>query len=356
MATKCVDTRQRGGAAWQASCRRRAAPIQPLPSGAPFQLVLSTHLALLSWNWPPTARNPKRRSWPTTASRRCWTAGCSLARRRGWRRRRGTQPRRAAAERDALLLVDVPARAVVGSWTLPTLPARPGRGGRRRALRRRFGAGRRRRCRLLAEAPAGWGARCRRAGAARAARPPARCAPRRRLRLAATAHASSAIAQPGCSVLHNNLQSTSELHLFELATGAPVRTLLLGGPNCHNPLFYKGELLYLLSSSGGLARLRADGGSTTLWEAGSEWFTKGLAVVDDVAYFGLSRKTRQARDATSPPWSSRRSTSPPAPRAAPALLVPGLPRRPASSTPSARPHSRPRARGARADRTARERR
>ena len=282
------------------------APIQPLPRGAPVKLVLSTHLALLSL--APASDSveilsaghghyygvaPLLDRWLLVGSQARLAAPARNA-------SRAVLP----PERDALLLVDVPARTVVGSWTLPTrylhdlVAADDGTlfaVDSETADVAEFAA-------VLLNGSAGEDeARSLPVGPGRRAR----LAHRRTLRTttssvfdsAATAHANNAIAAAGLLwVLHNNLQSTSELHLFELATGAPVRTLLLGGPNCHNPLFYKGELLYLLSSSGGLARLRADGGSTTLWEAGSEWFTKGLAVVDDVAYFGLSRKTRQARD------------------------------------------------------------
>ena len=95
-------------------------------------------------------------------------------------------------------------------------------------------------------------------------------------------------------VMHNNLQRASMLKLLDRRTGELRRAIRLGGVNCHNPLFYRGDVLYLLSAIGGIGRLASNGSSTTLWSAGGEWFTKGLAVVDDVAYFGVSQKQRLA--------------------------------------------------------------
>ena len=139
-----------------------------------------------------------------------------------------------------------------------------------------------------------------------AACPPAHAAHHVERSIGATAHANNAIATAGLSVLHNNLQSTSSppLRARDGRRSAPPARR----PQPPQPA-YKGELLYLLSSSGGLARPGADGGSTTLWEAGAEWFTKGLAV-DDVAYFGL--RNAQARDRNFAAMELARSTSPPA--------------------------------------------
>ena len=54
--------------------------------------------------------------------------------------------------------------------------------------------------------------------------------------------------------------------------------------------WHEGALLYLTSQQGGLARLRPDGESEELWAAGGAYFSKGLAVVGHLAYFGLARK------------------------------------------------------------------
>lgn len=110
---------------------------------------------------------------------------------------------------------------------------------------------------------------------------------------ARAAHANNvAVALGHLWVMHNNMARTSALQLVDLDTGQPRVTLVLGGPNCHNPCFYSGRVLYLLSSSGGLGMLHPNGTSTTLFQAGSGWFSKGLAVVDHVAYFGLAPKQR----------------------------------------------------------------
>ena len=105
------------------------------------------------------------------------------------------------------------------------------------------------------------------------------------------AHANNVLATRGqLWVMHHNLRSRSMLHVFDRPSGRRVKVFVLGGSECHNPLFYKGEVLYLMSAVGGLATLRRSGRSSTLWAAGSGWFSKGLAVVDDVAFFGVSLK------------------------------------------------------------------
>jgi hypothetical protein len=112
---------------------------------------------------------------------------------------------------------------------------------------------------------------------------------------ARAAHANNvAVALGHLWVMHNNMARTSALQLIELTTGQPRATLPLGGPNCHNPCFYFGRVLYLLSSSGGLGLLHPNGTSSVLFRAGPKWFSKGLAVVDHVAYFGLAPKQRSA--------------------------------------------------------------
>eukprot|EP00967_Tisochrysis_lutea_P004479 scaffold5286_cov33-Tisochrysis_lutea.AAC.1 len=105
---------------------------------------------------------------------------------------------------------------------------------------------------------------------------------------------NAAVALGHVWVMHNNLASTSSIELVDLTTGEKRGGLPLGGPNCHNPCFYRGRLLYLLSSSGGLGRLHPNGTSETLFAAGKGWFSKGLAVVDHVAYFGLAPKQRSS--------------------------------------------------------------
>lgn len=110
---------------------------------------------------------------------------------------------------------------------------------------------------------------------------------------ARTAHANSALVALGhLWVLHNNLRRRSQLVLIDLSSGKRHPTAIpLGGPNCHSAVFHRGDVLYLNSSIGGLARLRADGSQQSLWQAGPQKFAKGLAVVDDVAYFGVSDRS-----------------------------------------------------------------
>ena len=50
---------------------------------------------------------------------------------------------------------------------------------------------------------------------------------------------------------------------------------------------------------------RLDGSSTTLWSAGGQWFSKGLAVVDDVAYFGRRPRAAGRRSGTGQSASRR---------------------------------------------------
>ena len=118
----------------------------------------------------------------------------------------------------------------------------------------------------------------------------------------------------------------------------------LAGANCHNLHWHEGGLLYLTSqkvdatllarhapllqvqvgrttltatpttlllapqggpdptptrspnlNQGGIARLDADGRSRRLWAAGGGYFSKGLVVVGQVAYFGLARQQASAR-------------------------------------------------------------
>ena len=96
-------------------------------------------------------------------------------------------------------------------------------------------------------------------------------------------------------VLNNNLLRPSNLTLIDLSSGRVRPTAVrLGAPNCHSAIFHRGDVLYLASSAGGLERLGADGKVHSLWRAGENYFTKGLAVVDDVAYFGLSTKATSA--------------------------------------------------------------
>ena len=223
------------------------------------------------------------------------------------------------------------------------LPARPGRGGRRHALCRRLGDGRHRvRRPPQRERRRGRGARAaRQAGAARA------LAHRRTLRTttssvfdsAATAHANNAIATAGLLWVRNNLQSTSELHLFELATGAPVRALLLGGPNCHNPLFYR---------AAALSRRRAASPACAPTAARPRFGRRAPSGSPRASPSSTTSRTSDSRArrgrpaiATSPPWSSRRSTSPPAASCgACRCACLGCPTSAlASSTPSARPRS-----------------
>ena len=75
--------------------------------------------------------------------------------------------------------------------------------------------------------------------------------------------------------------------------GGACARYVLAGPGCHGVLWYEGRILYLLSSSGGIAQLSPDGRTDVLWSAGTSFFSKGLAILDNVAYFGLSAKQQE---------------------------------------------------------------
>ena len=116
------------------------------------------------------------------------------------------------------------------------------------------------------------------------------------------AHANNVLATRGqLWVMHHNRLRRSAIHVLERSSGKRLRVLPLAGSECHNPLFHKGAVLYLLSAVGGLARLSSNGSSTTLWTAGPGWFAKGLAVVDDIAYFGVSPKAHRGDERTNVP-------------------------------------------------------
>ena len=121
--------------------------------------------------------------------------------------------------------------------------------------------------------------------------------------LARAAHANSVLLSGGhVWVLNSNRVNASRLVLLDVLTGKQRDTIALGGPNCHNPLFHRGRVLYLNSSVGGLAVLHPDGTSAQLWAAGPSYLTKGLAVIDDVAYFGISPRVHS--DNADPAYSA----------------------------------------------------
>ena len=108
------------------------------------------------------------------------------------------------------------------------------------------------------------------------------------------AHANAVVHAFGYAwVVHTHLgRRPSSLQLVDMASGElHPTTVPLAGRNCHSPVFHRGSLLYLNSSVGGLARLSSDGRHESLWQGGPHRFSKGLAVIDDVAYFGVSDKT-----------------------------------------------------------------
>ena len=115
--------------------------------------------------------------------------------------------------------------------------------------------------------------------------------------VAHTAHANNVLVTKDLLwVMHNHVLYTPSLNILDRHTGAHRRSITLAADNCHNPLFYEGDVLYLLSSIGGIGRLAPNGSSVTIWAAGDAWFTKGLAVIDGVAHFGISRQQARAVD------------------------------------------------------------
>ena len=93
-------------------------------------------------------------------------------------------------------------------------------------------------------------------------------------------------------VMHHRMNLTSEVRVYSRddAQRGECARLPLGGTTCHGVLWYGGRLLYLLSAAGGIAALSPGNRSAMLWSAGDGYFSKGLAVLDGVAYFGLAAK------------------------------------------------------------------
>lgn len=91
-------------------------------------------------------------------------------------------------------------------------------------------------------------------------------------------------------VMQNMLRAESAIVIINRASGRVARRVTLGFPNCHQVMFHRGSVLFLLSSEGGIGRLGPSGQTSRLWSAGEDFFSKGLTVIDDVAYFGLSKK------------------------------------------------------------------
>ena len=81
-------------------------------------------------------------------------------------------------------------------------------------------------------------------------------------------------------VLENNNRQRSSVVALDAASGAPRGKFALGGPNCHQINWYRGALVHLLSSVGGIGVLRppaAPGGAPAaeeLWSAGPLYFSK----------------------------------------------------------------------------------
>ena len=218
-------------------------------------------------------------------------------------------------EGDELLLVDAEARRAVGAWALPSLYLHNS------AVRRWqselwvvdtqsaivYVVG------LVASAssPA--------AGSAAASLGSSRLVVHRQIRTvpserAGWAHLNEVRFDPGgrAWVMFHHGSRTSELRRLRADDGED-RTYRLGGSACHGIAFWwpnassawaapnppaevpRGMgVVYLLSAIGGVGLLDADTGrSEELWRAGPEFFAKGLFVSGGVAYFGLSRVTRQ---------------------------------------------------------------
>ena len=95
------------------------------------------------------------------------------------------------------------------------------------------------------------------------------------------------------------LPPQSVLALVDLASGAVERRLERVGDKSHGAVQWRQGLVALDSDSAALMTVDLTSGNTTrLWAAAEDGrYLKGLAVVDDIAFFGvaLSQK-RQARD------------------------------------------------------------
>ena len=93
----------------------------------------------------------------------------------------------------------------------------------------------------------------------------------------------------------NNRPATAQeanMSFVEIKSGAVLPassfSVALGAAGCRNPCFYRGDVLYLDSSVGGLGRLLPNGTATLLWSAGAGCTSSGMAIIDDVAFIGLA--------------------------------------------------------------------
>jgi hypothetical protein len=106
--------------------------------------------------------------------------------------------------------------------------------------------------------------------------------------------ALAASEQGGSGGTQSRMVYPSNLSFVELGSGALLPpssfAIALRGPGGRNPCFHRGSVLYLDSVVGGLARLSPGGGNRRLWAAGRGYESRGLAVVDDLAIFGLHRR------------------------------------------------------------------
>ena len=70
-----------------------------------------------------------------------------------------------------------------------------------------------------------------------------------------------------CGPRNSRLANLSELRVYsnEEEGGSACARYVLDGPGCHGVLWHKGRILYLLSSSGGIAQLSSDGHTDVLW-------------------------------------------------------------------------------------------
>jgi len=269
-------------------------------SGPP--LIVSTHQALLSVDGATgcvTRLNSGRGHYygVATASSLGLEAGLLLV----GSQYRMAQPVRNASwlpAADALLLVDPAARRVRGHWRLPTqyLHDSATHDGAIHAV----------------DTATGYVSALRTVGGA-AATPDLRVV--RRYAASTARPMMSHINNVGFGggavwVLENNNRQRSSVVALDAASGAPRGKFALGGPNCHQLNWFRGALVHLLSSVGGIVVLRppaAPGGAPAaeeLWSAGPLYFSKGLAIVDGVAYFGVARK--QAAPPTEGEASARR--------------------------------------------------
>lgn len=119
-------------------------------------------------------------------------------------------------------------------------------------------------------------------------------------------HWSNAVGTPGLTP-----PRASNLTFVEIQTGALLPpasfAIPLATSGCQNPCFYRGSIVYLDGLGSGLARLHPSGRNERLWAAGAGYEGRGLAILDDLAVFGLRRGRTAHHSGERMAWEARRS-------------------------------------------------